>query len=180
VTDAAPSVPLLPLIEELAKKTSVCWLRLEGRTHAAWHAWHDGALCLVAGAGEQPLPGLADLAERGGQVEVVMRSKDNGGRLVAWVGEVRRVAPDDTAWEPVTAALVAGRLNLDDPAATPDRWAASATVVQVRPTGEAVEAPGTLPDDAHRAAPLPSPATTRGPLPRVLHRRAGTGRPLDG
>ncbi|MGE5719363.1 MAG: hypothetical protein ACM3XQ_05775, partial [Nocardioidaceae bacterium] len=59
------------LIAELGKKTGVCWLRYDSerpggtpqRARAAWHVWYDDALHLVAGGGEQPLPGIAD-AER--------------------------------------------------------------------------------------------------------------------
>lgn len=155
------------LVAELAKKTGVSWLRHDQRTHAVWHVWHDDALCLVSGGDEQPLPDIED----GARVEVVLRSKDNGGRLVTWVGTASVVRPGSAEWEPVTAALVAGRLNLADLATAADGWAASSVVRRIVPTGELVEAPGSLSDDAHRATPLPTPATTRGPLPRVLHRR---------
>jgi hypothetical protein len=163
------------LIAELAKKTGVSWLTYErwtGRadergTHAAWHVWLDDALCLVSGGGEQRLPGIEDASS----VEVTMRSKDNGGRLVTWVGTVSVVRPGDEQWEPVTTALVSGRLNLEDLTTAADQWAAESVVTRVVPTGEVVESPGALGDGAHLASPQPTPATTRGPLPRVLHRR---------
>ncbi|HEX6515527.1 MAG TPA: hypothetical protein VF049_08120 [Nocardioidaceae bacterium] len=156
------------LIAELAKKTGVCWLRYDGRSHAAWHVWLDDAMVLVSGGDEQPLPGIED-AER---VEVTMRSKENGGRLLTWVGTVSVVRPDDDLWDPVTAALVSDRLNLDDLSTAADEWAQSSVVTRVLPTGEILEEPGRLPDDAHLAAPLPTDATTRKRLPMVLHRRA--------
>jgi hypothetical protein len=155
------------LVAELAKKTGVSWLRYDQETHAVWHVWHDDALCLVSGGDEQPLPDIED----GARVEVVLRSKDNGGRLVTWVGTASVVRPGSAQWQPVTAALVAGRLNLADLATAADGWAASSVVRRIVPTGELVEEPGSLSDDAHRATPLPTPATTRGLLPRVLHRR---------
>lgn len=155
------------LVAELSKKTGVSWLRHDGRTHAVWHVWHDDSLCLVSGGTEQPLPDLDD----GERVEVVMRSKDTGGRLVTWVGTVSVVRPGQPEWEPVTAALVSGRLNAPDLASTAQGWAATSVVRRVVPTGEVVESPGALSDDAHREAPPPTPATTRGALPRVLHRR---------
>ncbi|HSE72033.1 MAG TPA: hypothetical protein VLA97_14820 [Nocardioidaceae bacterium] len=155
------------LIAELGKKTGVCWLRYDGRTHAAWHVWLQDALYLVAGGDEQPLPGI-ESAER---VEVTMRSKENGGRLLTWVGAVSRVLPGSDEWAPATTALVAGRLNLADLSTAADAWAAHSVVVSVVPTGELVEAPGSLSDDAHLAAPVATRATTRGRLPRVLHRR---------
>jgi len=77
---------------------------------------------------------------------------------------------------PVTTALVAGRLNLADLSTAADGWDGTSVVRRIVPTGELVEGPGNLSDDAHRATPLPTPATTRGRLPRVLHRRV-TRRP---
>jgi hypothetical protein len=155
------------LVAELGKKTAVSWLRHEGATHAVWHVWLDDALCLVSGGTEQPLPDLPD----GARVEVVMRSKDNGGRLVTWVGTASVVRPGEPDWEPVTAALVANRLNAPDLATTADGWARTSVVRRVVPTGEVVESPGALSDGDHRDEPRDTPATTRGPLPRILHRR---------
>lgn len=162
------------LVAELGKKTGVCWLRYDdpdsggpARTRAAWHVWYDDALHLVAGGEEQPLPGLDEVD----RVEVTMRSKENGGRLLTWVGRVSVVSPDDEAWDEVTTALVADRLNLDDLSTAKDDWAAHSVVLRVDPTGELVEQPGALSSEDHAAPPAPTGATTRGPLPRVLHRR---------
>ena len=77
-----------------------------------------------------------------------MRSKDNGGRLLTWVGTASVVPPGSEHWEPVTTALVAGRLNLADLATAADTWARTSVVRRIV-----------------------TPATTRGRLPRVLHRR---------
>lgn len=155
------------LIAELGKKTGVCWLRYDGREHAVWHVWLDDALHVVCGGAEQPLPGIEDADT----VEVVMRSKESGGRLLSWVGAVSEVRPEDEAWEAVTAALVAGRLNLDDLTTAAARWAGRSLVLRIEPTGEVGERPGELSDDAHAATPRPTTATTRGALPRILHRR---------
>jgi hypothetical protein len=163
------------LVAELAKKSAVSWVRHGGRSHAVWHVWSDGALCLVSGGGEQPLPDVPD----GEHVEVVMRSRDTGGRLLTWVARTSVVHPGDELWEPTTTALVGARLNLDDPAATPARWAASSVVRRLVPDGEFVESPGDLSDADHRAVPEATPATTRGPLPRVLHRRVERRPRLD-
>ena len=166
------------LIAELGKKTGVSWLTYATgyddtkHTHAAWHVWveteeHGGALYVVAGGDEQHLPGR----ERADRVEVTMRSKENGGRLVTWVAEPSRVTPDDPAWDTVTAALAAGRLNLDDLTTAARKWAQSSVITRLKPTGETVEQPGELSADDHRATPRETPAITRGRLPRVLHRR---------
>ena len=168
MTEPTSSALTAALTAELGKKTAVCWLRYDGRDHAAWHVWLDDALYVVSGGDEQPLPGIEDLTS----LEVVMRSKENGGRLLTWVAEVSVVRPDDERWEPVTAALVAGRLNLDDLATAAAGWAERSVVSRIVPTGRLVESPDALGDDANLAAPRPTGATTRGPLPRVLHRRA--------
>ena len=155
------------LTAELAKKTGVCWLRYGGTNHPVWHVWLDDAVYVVSGGEEQPLPGIRSVE----RVEVVMRSKETGQRLVTWVGSVSTVTPDDERWEPVTTALVADRLNLDDLSTAAAKWAESSVVTEIRPTSELVEAPGRLSDDAHLAPPKPTPAITRGILPKVLHRR---------
>lgn len=155
------------LIAELAKKTSVSWLTYDGAPHAVWHVWVDDALHVVSGGTEQPLPGIAEVD----RVEVTLRSKENGGRLVTWVAAASAVLPEDDLWAPVTAALISARLNLPDLATAAAGWAASSRVTRLVPTGELLEQPGSLSDDAHLAAPRPTRATTRGALPRILHRR---------
>jgi hypothetical protein len=165
------------LVAELAKKTGVCWLTYlppysdTPVTRPAWHVWVDvegtTALYVVSGGTEQPLPGI----EKADRVEVTLRSKENGGRLVTWVADASAVRPDDPEWGPVTAALVSDRLNVPDLATAADGWAETSHVTRLLPTGELVEQPGALSDGAHLATPQPSPATTRGPLPKVLHRR---------
>jgi hypothetical protein len=160
------------LIAELGKKTGVSWVRYDGHSHAVWHLWYDDALYLVSGGAEQPLPGIEDVDK----VEVVMRSAENGGRLLTWVGDASVVRPGDELWEPVTTALIAGRLNLEDLKTAAAEWADRSVVTRIMPTAELVEAPGDLSDDAHLHVPQPTPATTRGALPKILHRRV-TRRP---
>lgn len=160
------------LIRELGKKTSVCWLRYDGVERAAWHTWLDDAVYVVSGGKEQPLPEIEDITS----LEVVMRSKDNGGRLVTWVADVTVVRPADEIWGPATRALVKARLNLEDLATAAAEWAEHSVISRIAPTGELVESPGSLSADAHLAPPKATPATTRGPLPKVLHRR-NTRRP---
>jgi hypothetical protein len=177
VTDANTSA----LIAELGKKTGVCWLRFAGpgepqpRSRAAWHVWYDDALHLVAGGNEQPLDDLAGVE----RVEVTMRSKEHGGRLVTWVGTVSVIAPSDESWDGVTSALMADRLNLPDLSVVKQDWSARSVVVRIDPTGELLEQPEELSTEAHLAPPPATSATTRGPLPRVLHRRQRRGRDLS-
>ncbi|QNN55062.1 hypothetical protein H9L09_14385 [Nocardioides mesophilus] len=162
----------MALVTELGRKTGVSWLRygVPPTSHAAWHLWFDDALYVLSGGAEQQLPGIEELPEPG-RVEVTMRSKDNGGRLLTWVARATAVLPGDERWQPVTAALAADRLNVPDLATAPAGWARTSRVTRLEPTGELVEQPGALTDGAHLATPVPTPATTRGPLPRVLHRR---------
>ncbi len=129
-----PTVPTA-LLAELGRKTDVCWVRVGDVTQAVWHAWVDddrgGGLVVVSGGAEQPFPEVAD----GGRVEVVMRSKDTGGRVLVWAGLASVVRPEDEGWEPTVAALVARRLNLPDPATAPARWAGHSVVRRIVPTG---------------------------------------------
>jgi len=114
------------VIEEGAKKSSVLWLSLD-RPRLAWHAWHDGAIYLVTGGGEQPLPGLAEA----GEVRVTLRSKDNGGRLVAFDASVEVV--DQAKASDAVAALAKERLNAPDGARLLERWAAVSKVIRLTP-----------------------------------------------
>jgi len=114
---------------ELARRTSTCWVSSGGRTRAVWCTWAAGGLCVVSGGDEQPLLEVDD----GAEVEVLLRSRDTGGRLPAWRGTVSVVRPQDQAWREVTDALAAERLNLTDPRAAPARWAATSTVHRVVP-----------------------------------------------
>ena len=161
------------LVEEATKKSGLVWVQgPDGPARALWHVWHEGAACLVGdGPGEQPLPGLAD----GAEAKVTVRSKDKGGRLVTWTARVTELAPGSEAWDAAVAELKGKRLNAPDGEAMPGRWARECRVLRLEPTG----ATGTLPDGDLSAAPLPTPATTRTPmpagLPRLLAKRKRRG-----
>lgn len=152
------------LVEEATKKSGLIWVNGPGvPARALWHAWHEGAACVVGdGPGEQPLPGLAD----GGEAEVTVRSKDKGGRLVSWTAKVVELAAGSEAWEATVAELKGKRLNAPDGEAMPARWARECRVLRLEPTGTTAA----LPDGSLAEAPLPSPATTRQPIPAGLPR----------
>ena len=91
-----------------------------------------------------------------------------------------RSAPRSPPWRRATTPgttvvpeLHAKRLNPPDGEAQPARWARESRVVRIEPTGRAASRrPGTCRTGSHAAEPPGSPATTRGPLPFVVGRRA--------
>lgn len=151
------------LLEEATKKSGLIWVRGEEPARALWHVWHEGAAHLVGdGPGEQPLPGLVD----GGTAEVTVRSKDKGGRLIAWTALVTELAPRSEAWEAAVAELKGKRLNAPDGERMPQRWADECRVVRLTPQDTITD----LPDGSLAAPPLPTGATTRQPVPEALPR----------
>lgn len=158
------------LVEETCRKSALVWLRPPSASHAvaAWHVFTDGAVHVVGGGREQPLPALAN----GDLVEVTVRSKDTGGRLLRFTATVTEVRPATPAWAAAVPELHAKRLNPPDGEEQPNRWARESTVLRLDLTGPVAESPGHLSQRSHAAEPPPSPATTRGPLPFVLGRRA--------
>ncbi|MER5385897.1 hypothetical protein OG788_29325 [Streptomyces sp. NBC_00647] len=162
------------LVEEATKKSGLIWVRgaatpaLPAPAHevpaqALWHVWHEGAACVVGdGPGEQPLPGLID----GGFAVVTVRSKDKGGRLVSWSATVVELAENTPAWEAAVGELKGKRLNAHDGEAMPERWARECRVLRLEPTGGTAE----LPEGSLAERPVPTPATTRLPIPAALPR----------
>ncbi|MET9729884.1 hypothetical protein ABZZ79_04190 [Streptomyces sp. NPDC006458] len=163
------------LVEEATKKSGLIWVRGADApaARALWHVWHEGAACLVGdGPGEQPLPGLTD----GGAAEVTVRSKDKGGRLIAWSARTVELAPGSEAWEAVVAELKGKRLNAPDGEAMTERWARECRVLRLEPTGATTPPP----DGSLAEVPLPTPATTRQPIPAGLPRLLFKGRKRRG
>ncbi|MET8075400.1 hypothetical protein [Streptomyces sp. NPDC005303] len=152
------------LVEEAMKKSGLVWVKGPGSpARALWHVWHEGAACLVGdGPGEQPLPGLTD----GGAAEVTVRSKDKGGRLVSWTARVVELAPGSEAWAAAVAELKGKRLNAPDGEAMTERWSRECRVLRLEPTAITTA----LPDGDLAEPPLPTPATTREPIPAGLPR----------
>lgn len=165
------------LVAELAKKSGLVWVSygVPPRHHPVWHTWTDGAICIVAGGSEQPLPQIEDQS----RVEVTLRSKTTRTLLATITAVVEVIGPGSPTWGETTGALLAGRLNLIDQETALQRWADSSTVVRLVPV--AIDAaPGRLPDDAAREAPVGSPALTTQGTPWVAHRRARARPPLSG
>ncbi len=159
--DVTPLEPALAaLVAEAARRSGICWLRVGGRDHLVWHLWRPDdrgdALWVLGDGAEQPLPALPE----GEPVVVVLRSPEARSRLVAWEASVAVVTPADPDWEAATAALVATRLNLPDPAAAVAGWAAGSRVLRLAPTGRVPEAP----DLTSAAAPRSGRGRPAGPL----------------
>ncbi len=94
---------------------------------------------------------------------------------MTWTAAVRELASGSEEWTAAVADLKGKRLNAPDGEAMPERWARECRVLRLEPTG----ATGALPDGDLAAAPLPTPATTRTPvpagLPRLLAKRRRRG-----
>jgi hypothetical protein len=155
----------LALVEEGARKSGLLWV--DGQ--AVWHGWLAGAVYVLGGgAVEQPLPrGLRD----GGLVEVAVRSKDKGGRLVTWAGRAERVEAGSDAWRDAVAELRPKRLNAEDADSVGERWARECTLFRITPEG-----PAGAPEGSGAAAPRETPATTRRPMPAGLPKLLARGR----
>lgn len=148
------------LVAEAASKSGLVWLRVPGadRSWPAWHVWHEGAVLVVSGPGEQELP------ELDGEVEISLRSKDSGGRLLTLTALATALDPASEEWTGAAAALASSRLNsAHSPADLPAHWREVGTrVTRIAPGGDVLEAPGRYDDASGAAAPVPSPATTSG------------------
>src|SRR4051794_19158341 len=158
----------LALVAEGATRSGVVWLRptASARYHLAWHAWHDGAVLLVSGGGEQELPPLE------GVVEVVVPSKDSRARLATVLTRAQVLAPGTLEWAAAVGVLAAKRLNERDPAGQMDRWARAATIVRLQPVR--VEHTGAGTDDTPAGAVQPpADGTTTGRRPWHWHGRPG-------
>lgn len=115
--------PSPTLIAEATRRSGAVWL--EGAL--VWHLWHDGAMYVVGGGPEQPLPVGA-----GDRARVVVRSKaSQAGVVVAWEADVTAVSPGTDLWAEVVPLLAAERLNA--PPGAVDRWATECVVLRFSP-----------------------------------------------
>jgi hypothetical protein len=161
-TDPVPAVrrPLSPveaaLVAEACTRSDLVWLRVdsESRHHAAWHVWHDDAVCIVYGNGEQVLPALP------GEIEVVARSKDTGAQVIAFRAQVDTLTGRTPEWEAAAQALSTSRLNAVDPAGQRERWATGTVISLLRPVAVSVAARGDDDSPSGSAPPPGGPGTT--------------------
>ena len=168
------------VVEEAVKRSSLVWVATDtapgGR--AVWHVALDGRLYLVTGGDEQPDPGLVP----DGAATVIVRSKDTGGRLVSLHVAVSELTADDDDWTAATTELAKARLNLPEAETASSRWADRSTyrLFRLSPTDEPLaEGPREHSAASLRATPVPTPATTAGRKPWVVHQRGGSGSALS-
>jgi hypothetical protein len=158
-------------IGQVMKKAGLVWLSWDGRRAIpAWFAAVDGSYVVLAdksGSGEQPLPGLAEASS----VQVVVPAKPATNRLAAWTATVRRLDPGTTEWTDAAQVLRTERLNASELDKQLNRWRTYADLLVLEPTGEITESAGSFDATPRAAEPPGSPATTRGRLPKILHRR---------
>lgn len=121
-----PPVPSPMLIAEATRRSGAVWVG-GAELSLVWHLWHDGAMHLVGGGPEQPLP-----VGPGDRARVVVRSAaSQAGVVVEWEADVTAVPPDSAAWDEVVPLLAAERLNAE--AGRADRWATECVVLRFTP-----------------------------------------------
>lgn len=111
------------LVAEATRRSGVVWVAGQ----LLWHVWHDGAMHVVGGGPEQPLP-----VGPGDRALVVVRSQAaQAGVVVEWPAQVSAVEPGTPLWEEVVPLLAAERLNAL--AGQVERWAAECVVLRFTP-----------------------------------------------
>jgi len=138
----------LDLVTDLAKKSGLVWITALDRTYPVWHELVDGAICVVGGGSEQPIPDVSDDDE----VLLLLRSKTNRQLVATVQASVEVLTPESPAWEDVTAALKSGRLNLLDSDHAIERWARESRVLRLVPHEPVIMA-SDLPTDRRTTSP---------------------------
>jgi hypothetical protein len=138
----------LDLVTDLAKKSGLVWITSDDRTYPVWHELVEGAICVVGGGGEQPIPDVHD----DDKVLLLLRSKTNRQLVATVEATVEVLTPESSAWDDVTAALKSGRLNLPESDHAIERWARESRVLRLVPH-EPVILASDLPSDRRQTAP---------------------------
>lgn len=162
-TLAEPTAKSTALLAEAANKSAIMWIDIPGdRSFSVWYAWDRDRFYVVSGEGEQLLAPLPEV------VQLILRSKDSGGRLLTVTATAHLLQPHTDSWQIATDALAAERLNATDDVRT--RWAEAGSVYALHPFGPPLAAPGSQPQDSGRTPLIPAPATTLGRRPWHLGR----------
>lgn len=159
-------VNLSALTTEALSRSDVLWVRSGERHRPTWFATGAAGtsladhVLLVSGG---PEPDLGPLDE---EVELVLRSKGDGGRLLTLRTRARSLEPGSAAWDEATSPLLAERLNA--PAGLVDDWRERSTVWALLPFGAPVQAPGRPGPDAPATSPV-EPGGAASPTRRPWH-----------
>ena len=174
-------VNITRLTHEAASRSAVLWIRVPDGRSARRLArlarrrrrarGRPGGVRRL-GPGEQSLPWLPD------EVELLLRSKDTGGRLLTVHATVREVPPDSAEWDAAVEVLRPERLNAVGDVA--ERWRQSCTIHVLTPHGRPVESPGAYAEESGRTTVDPAGAATAGWRPWHWRGRAGARRNVRG
>ncbi len=169
-------VNLSALTSEALNKSTVLWLRVDGRERPTWFATGEegsrlAGQVLLASGGTEP-----DLGELPEHLEIILRSKGAvGGRLLTLNASAQPVETEDPMWGIVAETLLGARLN-----ATPDqleRWRAGSLLWLLSPFGAPLQAPGRTGGDDLSAQPVrPGAGARRARRPWHLGGRPATRR----
>ncbi len=172
---ASAPVDVVKLTAEAAKKSGLLWVRVPGGdAFPVWHVWHDPGEAgepvayVVSGPGEQYLPWLPD------DVELVLRSKDTGGRLLTLRSTARQLEPGSEEWSAAVELLRPERLNAVGDLV--ERWRDTCTVHVLTPHDAPLESPGHYEDGPGAVRVRPAPAATARRRPWHWRGRAGARR----
>lgn len=168
-------VNLSALTSEALSKSTVLWLRVGGRDRATWFATGEDDLAdrvLLASGG--PEPDLGDLPE---EVELILRSKGDGGRLLTLRAEAQAIDPGNPLWEPAARSLLTERLNA--PQDLVERWRSETTLWVLSPYGAPVQAPGQPGPGSTERVDAPITTGEGGTRPRLPWHLGGRSRRAD-
>lgn len=159
---AMTEVNVSALTSEALNKSTVLWLRSNGRDRATWFATGDDELAhhvLLASGGPE-----ADLGDLPDEVELILRSKGSGGRLLTLRAEARRIDPGNPLWESAAHSLLGERLN--SPSDLVEQWRTETTLWSLAPYGAPVQAPGMPGPDSTARVDAPITTGEGGTKPR--------------
>lgn len=122
------------VIAAVMKKSPIVWLTVGPTTPllvwCTWHTTEEGSgIYLVSGGEEQQIPGLATAES----CHVAARSADNHALVVEFETRVSHLSPGTPDYDEITSLLVTKRLNLRDPSAAAERWAATSLLTRLAP-----------------------------------------------
>ena len=131
-------VNLSALTTEALNKSDMLWLRVDGRERLTWFATGtgdlEGQVLLVSGGLE------ADLGPLPEQLEIILRSKGDGGRLLTLHARVQQIEPANPLWDETANALLGERLNA--PADLTSTWRRESTLWALALFGAPLQSPG--------------------------------------